>query len=143
MAFLEIISVKGREILDSRGNPTVEAEVVLDDGTVGRGMAPSGASTGEFEALELRDGDPDRYLGKGVKKAVENINTTIADAIEEKVNQQWSIKPIGKEGVNNSFWVVIDYGDVMAHVFVPDAREFYDLDNFWEDARRTEIPDEW
>ena len=82
MAFLEIISVKGREILDSRGNPTVEAEVVLDDGTVGRGMAPSGASTGEFEALELRDGDPDRYLGKGVKKAVENINTTIADAIE-------------------------------------------------------------
>ena len=67
----------------------------------------------------------------------------VTDAIEEKVNQQWSIKPIGKEGVNNSFWVVIDYGDVMAHVFVPDAREFYDLDNFWEDARRTEIPDEW
>lgn len=69
--------------------------------------------------------------------------SAIADAIEEKVNQQWSIKPIGKEGVNNSFWVVIDYGDVMAHVFVPDAREFYDLDNFWEDARLTEIPDEW
>ena len=82
MAYLEIIQVRGREILDSRGNPTVEAEVVLDDGTVGRGMAPSGASTGEFEALELRDGDKSRYLGKGVKKAVENINTVIADAVE-------------------------------------------------------------
>ena len=82
MAYLEIIQVRGREILDSRGNPTVEAEVVLDDGTVGRGMAPSGASTGEFEALELRDGDKGRYLGKGVKKAVENINTVIADAVE-------------------------------------------------------------
>lgn len=82
MAYLEIIEVKGREILDSRGNPTVEAEVLLDDGTIGRGMAPSGASTGEFEALELRDGDKSRYLGKGVQKAVENINTTIAEAIE-------------------------------------------------------------
>ncbi|MBQ7486291.1 MAG: phosphopyruvate hydratase [Clostridia bacterium] len=82
MAYLEIIQVRGREILDSRGNPTVEAEVILDDGTVGRGMAPSGASTGEFEALELRDGDKSRYLGKGVKKAVENINTVIADAVE-------------------------------------------------------------
>ena len=82
MAYLEIIQVRGREILDSRGNPTVEAEVILDDGTVGRGMAPSGASTGEFEALELRDGDKSRYLGKGVKNAVENINTVIADAVE-------------------------------------------------------------
>ncbi|MBQ8094316.1 MAG: phosphopyruvate hydratase [Clostridia bacterium] len=82
MAYLEIIQVKGREILDSRGNPTVEAEVILDDGTIGRGMAPSGASTGEFEALELRDGDKSRYLGKGVKKAVDNINTVIADAVE-------------------------------------------------------------
>ncbi len=77
MAYLEIVNVKGREILDSRGNPTVEAEVTLADGTVGRGMAPSGASTGEFEALELRDGDKGRYLGKGVTKAVEHINTTI------------------------------------------------------------------
>ena len=75
--FLEIEKVVGREILDSRGNPTVEAEVYLIDGTVGRGTAPSGASTGEFEALELRDGDKSRYLGKGVQKAVENINTTI------------------------------------------------------------------
>ena len=77
MAYLEIVNVKGREILDSRGNPTVEAEVTLADGTIGRGMAPSGASTGEFEALELRDGDKGRYLGKGVTKAVEHINTTI------------------------------------------------------------------
>ncbi|MBQ3951374.1 MAG: phosphopyruvate hydratase, partial [Oscillospiraceae bacterium] len=81
MAYLEIVDVIGREILDSRGNPTVEAEVTLIDGTVGRGMAPSGASTGEFEALELRDGDKGRYLGKGVTKAVENINTVIADAL--------------------------------------------------------------
>ncbi len=77
MNYLEIEKVIGREILDSRGNPTVEAEVYLVDGTVGRGTAPSGASTGEFEALELRDGDKERYLGKGVAKAVENINTTI------------------------------------------------------------------
>ena len=81
MDYLEIEKVIGREILDSRGNPTVEAEVTLADGTVARGTAPSGASTGEFEALELRDGDKSRYLGKGVSKAVENINTTIADAI--------------------------------------------------------------
>ena len=81
MNFWEIEKVIGREILDSRGNPTVEAEVTLADGTVGRGMAPSGASTGEFEALELRDGDKARYLGKGVTKAVENINTIISDTI--------------------------------------------------------------
>ncbi len=79
--YLEIVDVKGREILDSRGNPTVEAEVTLDDGTIGRGMAPSGASTGEFEALELRDVDKSRYLGKGVTKAVENINTTICEVL--------------------------------------------------------------
>ena len=81
MNYLEIEKVIGREILDSRGNPTVEAEVYLADGTVGRGAAPSGASTGEFEALELRDGDKSRYLGKGVQKAVENINTTINDVL--------------------------------------------------------------
>ncbi len=81
MTYLEIEKVVGREILDSRGNPTVEAEVTLADGTVGRGTAPSGASTGEFEALELRDGDKGRYLGKGVTKAVEHINNEIADAI--------------------------------------------------------------
>lgn len=81
MNFLEIEKVVGREILDSRGNPTVEAEVTLVDGTVGRGTAPSGASTGEFEALELRDGDKDRYLGKGVEKAVNNINTAINEVL--------------------------------------------------------------
>ena len=81
MDYLQIEKVIGREILDSRGNPTVEAEVYLIDGTVGRGTAPSGASTGEFEALELRDGDKDRYLGKGVQKAVENINTVINEAL--------------------------------------------------------------
>ena len=81
MNFLKIEKVIGREILDSRGNPTVEAEVTLVDGTVGRGTAPSGASTGEFEALELRDGDKGRYLGKGVEKAVSNINTVINDVL--------------------------------------------------------------
>ena len=81
MNFLEIEKVVGREILDSRGNPTVEAEVTLVDGTVGRGTAPSGASTGEFEALELRDGDKGRYLGKGVEKAVNNINTVINEVL--------------------------------------------------------------
>lgn len=81
MAGTEIIKVTGREILDSRGNPTVEAEVHLLNGTVGRGAAPSGASTGEFEALELRDDDKERYGGKGVTKAVNNINTTINQAL--------------------------------------------------------------
>lgn len=81
MSCMEITKVVGREILDSRGNPTVEAEVYLADGTIGRGTAPSGASTGEFEALELRDGDKKRYLGKGVAKAVENINTAISKAV--------------------------------------------------------------
>ena len=77
----EIVDVIGREIVDSRGNPTVEAEVVLADGTVGRGAAPSGASTGEFEALELRDGDKDRFGGKGVAKAVANVNSAIKEAV--------------------------------------------------------------
>jgi len=81
MDYLQIEKVIGREIMDSRGNPTVEAEVYLIDGTVGRGTAPSGASTGEFEALELRDKDKNRYLGKGVLKAVENINIVINDTI--------------------------------------------------------------
>ena len=81
MNYLQIEKVIGREILDSRGNPTVEAEVTLVDSTTARGTAPSGASTGEFEALELRDGDKARYLGKGVTKAVENINTIINETI--------------------------------------------------------------
>ena len=81
MKHLEIEKVIGREIVDSRGNPTVEAEVYLSDGSMGRGAAPSGASTGEFEALELRDGDKSRFGGKGVQKAVQNVNTVIAEVL--------------------------------------------------------------
>jgi enolase len=76
-----IVDVHAREILDSRGNPTVEAEVTLSDGSVGRAAVPSGASTGEHEAVELRDGDPSRYMGKGVQTAVSNVNIRIADAL--------------------------------------------------------------
>ena len=79
-----IVKIQGREILDSRGNPTVEAEVLLEDGSLGRASVPSGASTGIFEACELRDGESARYLGKGVSKAVQNINTEIAHAIVGK-----------------------------------------------------------
>src|SRR3954452_24662132 len=79
MATIE--AIVAREILDSRGNPTVEVEVGLDDGTVGRAAVPSGASTGAYEALELRDGDKSRYLGKGVQKAVQNIQQLIAPKI--------------------------------------------------------------
>ena len=82
MANTTIVSVKAREIIDSRGNPTVEAEVLLEDGTVALGDVPSGASTGAFEALELRDGDKSRFGGKGVQKAVENVNTVINGALK-------------------------------------------------------------
>ncbi|HOE68229.1 MAG TPA: phosphopyruvate hydratase [Candidatus Omnitrophota bacterium] len=84
MAKTTITSIKAREILDSRGNPTVEVDVLLKDGTLGRAAVPSGASTGEHEAVELRDGDKSRYLGKGVLKAVKNANTTIAKALKGK-----------------------------------------------------------
>ena len=76
--------VQGREVLDSRGNPTVEAEVMLDSGVIGWAAVPSGASTGEHEAVELRDGDPQRYLGKGVRRAVENIATVIDAVVKAK-----------------------------------------------------------
>ena len=76
-----ITEVYAREILDSRGNPTVEVEVILEDGAVGRAAVPSGASTGVHEAVELRDGDKSRYLGKGVTKAVDNVNDIIAEAL--------------------------------------------------------------
>ena len=79
--YIEIVDVLAREIIDSRGNPTVEVEVTLEEGTVGRAAVPSGASTGIYEACELRDGDKSRYLGKGVEKAVFNCNTEIADAL--------------------------------------------------------------
>ena len=78
-----IVDVIAREILDSRGNPTVEVEVMLESGIIGRAAVPSGASTGEHEAVELRDGDKNRYNGKGVQKAVENVNEKIADQLIE------------------------------------------------------------
>ena len=77
----KIVDIRGREIIDSRGNPTVEADVILDSGTMGRAAVPSGASTSSREAIELRDGDKARYLGKGVLKAVEHINTEISEAV--------------------------------------------------------------
>jgi enolase len=80
----QIVDIRAREILDSRGNPTIEADVILASGVVGRACAPSGASTGSREALELRDGDKARYLGKGVKTAVNNVNTIIRDALVGK-----------------------------------------------------------
>jgi enolase len=104
MKNLVIEKVIGREILDSRGNPTVEAEVILADGSIGRAAVPSGASTGAFEAVELRDGDKSRYLGTGVKKAVENVNTLIADAIKGmEACQQTEIdaKMIALDGTEN------------------------------------------
>src|SRR6202451_4439639 len=76
-----IVNVHARQIIDSRGNPTVEADVVLEGGAMGRAAVPSGASTGEHEAIELRDGDKSRYLGKGVLKAVANVNGAIASAV--------------------------------------------------------------
>ena len=79
---MKIEKIVAREILDSRGNPTVEVDVVLENGVLGRAAVPSGASTGENEALELRDGDKGRYLGKGVLKAVENVNKVIAPALK-------------------------------------------------------------
>ena len=83
MPSLNIAEIQGREVLDSRGNPTVEAEVALADGSIGRAIVPSGASTGEHEAVELRDGDKQRYQGKGVLKAVEHVNGEIADALAD------------------------------------------------------------
>ncbi|MGL4333312.1 MAG: phosphopyruvate hydratase [Bacteroidales bacterium] len=81
---MKIVEIKGREILDSRGNPTIEVDVILESGIMGRASVPSGASTGENEAIELRDGDKKRYLGKGVTKAVDNINNIIAPALTGK-----------------------------------------------------------
>ena len=85
---MKIEKIHAREILDSRGNPTVEVEVTLDNGVMGRASVPSGASTGENEALELRDGDKQRYCGKGVLKAVENVNNVIAPALKEQMRSQ-------------------------------------------------------
>ena len=101
---IQIVDVIGREILDSRGNPTVEVEVYLEDGTMGRAAVPSGASTGIYEACELRDGDKGRYLGKGVENAVNNVNTEICDAlVGENVLDQVAIdkKLIALDGTPN------------------------------------------
>ena len=90
-----IVDIIGREILDSRGNPTVEVDVVLEDGSIGRAAVPSGASTGAHEAVELRDGDKKRYLGKGVQKAVEAVNGEIFDALSDlAVEEQVQIDQI-------------------------------------------------
>ena len=78
--FIEIVDIRAREILDSRGNPTLEAEIITEEGYVGRAAVPSGASTGAYEATELRDGGT-RYMGQGVSKAVKNVNTVIADKL--------------------------------------------------------------
>ena len=102
--YLEIVNVHGREILDSRGNPTVEVEVCLSDGTVGRASVPSGASTGVHEACELRDGDKERYGGKGVLTAVENVNGELAQClIGRNVLDQAAIDKamIGLDGTEN------------------------------------------
>ena len=102
-----IIDIIAREILDSRGNPTIEVEVILEDGTVGRAMVPSGASTGEHEAIELRDGDKNRYLGKGVLKAVANI--------EEKILEEL----IGYDGSSSTYEVAdLTLGVVYRFVYV-------------------------
>lgn len=103
----EIIDIKSREVLDSRGNPTVETEVYLEDGSFGRAIVPSGASTGSHEACELRDGDQDRYMGKGVLKAVENVNTIISenilgmDALKQRVIDTALINLDGTENKTN------------------------------------------
>ena len=86
----KIIRIHGREILDSRGNPTVEADVYLEGGAMGRGAVPSGASTGEHEAIELRDDDKSRYLGKGTQKAVGHINNEISKAVILPSTARWS-----------------------------------------------------
>src|SRR5438132_12175516 len=92
---MELQTIHAREILDSRGNPTVEVEVILADGSIGRAAVPSGASTGAHEAVELRDGDKQRYLGKGVQKAVEAVNGEIFDALSDRpVEEQVQIDQI-------------------------------------------------
>ena len=111
---MEIVKVVGREILDSRGNPTVEADVHLADGTIGRAAVPSGASTGEHEAVELRDNDKSRYLGKGTKKAAENVTKLISPALPELMQRtkrwlitpcsSWTVHPTRASWARTRFW---------------------------------------
>src|SRR5580693_1242986 len=101
---MRIQKIKAREVLDSRGNPTVEVDCVLESGVRGRSIVPSGASTGEHEALELRDGDKKRYLGKGVLKAVHNVNTIIAPALAGQnatMQSQIDTMMLGMDGTRN------------------------------------------
>lgn len=123
---MEIVKVSGREILDSRGNPTVEVDVFLASGAFGRAAVPSGASTGENEAIELRDGDKKRYGGKGVLKAVENVNTVIAPAlmgvnalnqreIDYKLLQLDGTKTKSKLGANAMLGVSLAVAKAAAH----------------------------
>src|SRR5688572_20008042 len=101
---MRIQSIKGREVLDSRGNPTVEVDCILESGVIGRSIVPSGASTGEHEALELRDGDKKRYLGKGVRNAVNNVNIRIAPALvgQDATNQSLvDTVMLGMDGTRN------------------------------------------
>ena len=93
----EIAAVRGRQILDSRGNPTVEVEVELSSGVVGRAAVPSGASTGKHEAVELRDGDPDAYLGKGVQHAVRNVREEIGPALAARDGASWEDLEPGRQ----------------------------------------------
>ena len=110
-----IENIHAREILDSRGNPTVEVEVTLETGDMGRASVPSGASTGENEALELRDGDKGRYLGKGVQKAVENVNTKIAPAIEGmSVLDQ---RAIAAKMLDETYYVAAVYTDAEGNTY--------------------------
>ena len=97
---LTIADIRAREILDSRGNPTVEVDVLLEDGTIGRAAVPSGASTGDFEAVELRDGQADRYLGKGVQKAVENV--------EEKLTPHLLDRNVFRQKENDLLMLEVD-----------------------------------
>src|SRR5438093_5404840 len=101
---MKIQNIKAREVLDSRGNPTVEAECVLENGIRGRAIVPSGASTGEHEAIELRDGDKKRFLGKGVRKAVDNVNKVIAPALinhDATLQSQIDTLMLGLDGTKN------------------------------------------
>src|SRR5678816_4721120 len=121
MSFIE--QVWAREILDSRGNPTIEAEVILEDGTQGRAAVPSGASTGENEAVELRDGDKGRYLGKGVLDAVKNVNETIGreleglDALDQTLIDQTMIALDGTENKSKlgANAISVSYTHLRAH----------------------------
>ena len=117
----EIIDIRAREILDSRGNPTVEADVLTDDGAIGRAVAPSGASTGSREALELRDGDQGRYLGKGVLGAVGNVNGPIRDLLEERHRCRLTLPELTAEQLNKVLAAAREFA-VEAELLAGDVR---------------------